>query len=88
EEHLNNLLDLHRLAKRFQRGKATLGDLIEEIFLTKLKEHNDQLEKFKELLEENSGWIQKEAFEKQATYEYCLRMSRLVFHHFIPNALF
>ncbi|CAG8804865.1 29621_t:CDS:2, partial [Gigaspora margarita] len=71
EEHLNNLLDLHHLAKHFQRGKATLQvgddshislklfnsmddtlrDLIEKIFLTKLKEHNDQLEKFKELVE-------------------------------------
>ncbi|CAG8669704.1 417_t:CDS:2, partial [Gigaspora rosea] len=29
----------------------TLRDLIEEIFLNKLKEHNDQLEKFKELVE-------------------------------------
>ncbi|KAF0555260.1 putative DNA mismatch repair protein MSH2 [Gigaspora margarita] len=104
EEHLNNLLDLHRLAKRFQRGKATLGgddshfslklfnsmddtlrDLIEEIFLTKLKEHNDQLESFKELVETITclSWrktrvgYRKEAFEKQATYEYCLRMSRL-----------
>ncbi|KAF0555257.1 putative DNA mismatch repair protein MSH2 [Gigaspora margarita] len=117
EEHLNNLLDLHRLAKRFQRGKATLQvgddshfslklfnsmddtlrDLIEKIFLTKLKEHNDQLEKFKELVETITcsswrktrvGYRKELHFEKQATYEYCLRMPRLVFHHFIPNALF
>ncbi|CAG8441467.1 12905_t:CDS:10 [Cetraspora pellucida] len=154
EEHLNNLPDLHRIAKRFQRGKATLQDvirvyqainklpglisafelfnsmddtlrdLIEEIFLIKLREHNDQLEKFKELVEttvdfeaaEHHHYVLKADFnddlkvikerldetmsamnqehqlvgrklnvdtekklhlEKQGTYGYCLRMSRL-----------
>ncbi|CAG8485215.1 3624_t:CDS:2, partial [Gigaspora rosea] len=35
----------------FNSMDDTLRDLIEEIFLNKLKEHNDQLEKFKELVE-------------------------------------